>query len=212
MPLKSLAKAAAKSTAKGVSEAGKRSQRASGEVQGAKEFFQEVFSYVNKNINDVLGIDNTTGKKMTEARKKAIEQTRKGTKGMANTRDSVRKAVLGTTAVAGPVGFSIGSATKDAKEALPENPTQAQVKSAARSALKKQKVPTSVIKEALAEAAPAKKQSEKRASNLDELMSKSDYYKGGYKKAKRKMAGGGMMNGKKSRTGSMDYRKGGLFK
>lgn len=46
----------------------------------------------------------------------------------------------------------------------------------------------------------------------DEQMSMEKFSKGGYKKAKRKMAGGGMVNGKKPRTGSMDYRKGGLFR
>jgi len=46
----------------------------------------------------------------------------------------------------------------------------------------------------------------------DEQISMEKFSKGGYKKAKRKMAGGGMVNGKKPRTGSMDYRKGGLFR
>ena len=45
---------------------------------------------------------------------------------------------------------------------------------------------------------------------MDEQIAKEKMYKGGYKKPKK--ANKGMMNTKKSRTGTMDYRKGGLFK
>ena len=45
----------------------------------------------------------------------------------------------------------------------------------------------------------------------DEQISMEKFSKGGYRK-KTKKAAGGMLNGKKPRTGSMDYRKGGLFR
>lgn len=44
----------------------------------------------------------------------------------------------------------------------------------------------------------------------DEQISMEKFSKGGYNKTKK--AAGGMLNGKKPRTGSMDYRKGGLFR
>lgn len=44
----------------------------------------------------------------------------------------------------------------------------------------------------------------------DEQIAKEKMYKGGYKQPKK--ANMGMLNGKKPRTGSMDYRKGGLFR
>lgn len=43
----------------------------------------------------------------------------------------------------------------------------------------------------------------------DEQIAKEKFSKGGYKTKKANM---GMLNGKKPRTGSMDYRKGGLFR
>ena len=44
----------------------------------------------------------------------------------------------------------------------------------------------------------------------DEQIAKEKFSKGGYKQPKK--ANMGMLNGKKLRTGSMDYRKGGLFR
>ena len=45
---------------------------------------------------------------------------------------------------------------------------------------------------------------------MDEQIAKEKMYKGGYKQPKK--ANKGMMNTKKPRTGTMDYRKGGLFR
>jgi len=168
-----------------------------------------------KHVDDLKGIDPTTKKALTVEKKKGRKQTEAAIKGTATNRSTARKSAV--TGAAGGAGLASASSkdssesTRDkntAKSSKTKDPYSGGVDALMQKALSKNKE-SKEDKKGMSEFEKAFDAARKEGKDTFKFKNKkgeTDTYTTELKKNNK----GGYM--KKARTGTMDYRKGGLFK